>query len=74
VNMTEVQTQGNVGSAAGNTVSLHSKVWYLSYQCEALDDEACILAYLIIMLQHFQHMLHQLKYRCWVTNLYSMAA
>jgi hypothetical protein len=26
VNMTEVRTQGNVTTAAGNTISLHSKV------------------------------------------------
>jgi hypothetical protein len=26
VNMTEVQTQGNVANASGNAVSLHSKV------------------------------------------------
>lgn len=64
VNMTEVQTQGNVGSAAGNTVSLHSKVCCLSCQCEAPDDEAHIFTYLFIMLQCFQHMLHHQKYRC----------
>jgi zinc finger protein AEBP2 len=29
VNMTEVQTQGNIANASGNTVSLHSKVGHV---------------------------------------------
>jgi zinc finger protein AEBP2 len=33
VNMTEVQTQGNVAIVAGKTVSLHSKVRLLAGQC-----------------------------------------
>jgi zinc finger protein AEBP2 len=35
VNMTEVQTQSNVATAAGNTVSLHSKVRLLVRQCSS---------------------------------------
>jgi hypothetical protein len=61
VNMTEVQTQGNIGSAANNTVSLHSKVCSVLCQCESLDEEAHIFACLILLehcqLQHVQHML-----------------
>ena len=36
VSMTELRTQGNIATAAGNTVSLHSKVTYLLHGTTAL--------------------------------------
>jgi hypothetical protein len=62
VNMTEMQTQGNVASAAGNTVSLHSKVWLLTRQCLSPDVSQCfcIVMYtwrpmgILLIATHFQ--------------------
>jgi hypothetical protein len=50
VNMTEVQTQGNVAIVAGKTVSLHSKVRLLAGQCLSSNDS-----------QYF----NILMYNCW---------